>query len=146
MNFDELIVCSRCGSDACYKQEVTKDVSIEMCYGCGFQSNSVMKNGSDFFNEQLEVLPEIYKILMDEEEETGKVWVPTTVNIKEKGMIFAMGTDRNNWSWAAAKAIPTPLEELEKHKGEKFKTDMSNVKHFNERDFMDALSYIEVIP
>ena len=138
MNFDELTVCSRCGSDACYKQEVTKDISIEMCYGCGFQSNSLMRKGSEFFNEQWELLPELYKVLMDEEEETGKVWMPSTINIKEKGMVFADGTARNNWRWAGVKSIP------DEEKG--FKTDMSTIKHFNERDFMDALSYIGVLP
>ena len=75
MNFDELKECTRCNSNACYKQEVTKDISIELCYGCGFQSNSIMVKGSDFFNEQLELLPELYKILMDEEEDTGKITI-----------------------------------------------------------------------
>lgn len=138
MNFDELKECTRCGSDACYKQEVTKDISIEMCYGCGFQSNSLMEKGSEFFNEQWELLPELYKVLMDEEEETGKIWMPSTINLKEKGMVFADGNSRNNWRWAGVKAIP------DKEKG--FKTDMSTIKHFNERDFIEALSYIGVLP
>jgi len=136
MNFDELKECTRCGSDACYRQEVTKDISIEMCYGCGFQSNSLMKKGTDFFKEQFDVLPELYKELMDEEEETGKIWMPSTINIKEQGMVFADGTGRDNWKWAAVKSI------LDKEKG--FKTDMSTIKHFEERDFIEALSYIEV--
>ena len=138
MNFDELIVCTRCGSDACYKQEVTKDISIELCYGCGFQSNSLMKKGTEFFNEQFELLPEIYKALMDEEEETGKIWMPTTINIKDKGMVFAKGSGRNNWNWAAVKSIPDDEKE--------FKTDISTLKNFKERDFIEALSYIEVLP
>ena len=74
MKYDDLKECTRCGSDACYIQEVTKDISIELCYGCGFQSNSVIKKDNTFFNEQLETLPELYKELMDEEEETGKIW------------------------------------------------------------------------
>jgi hypothetical protein len=41
MAYDNLIECTRCGSDACYIQEVTKDIKIELCYGCGFQSNSL---------------------------------------------------------------------------------------------------------
>ncbi len=138
MNFDEFIECTRCGSDACYKQEVTKDISIELCYGCGFQSNSLMKKGSDFFNEQFELLPELYKVLMDEEEETGKIWMPTTINIKEKGMVFANGSNRNEWKWAGVKSFP------DKEKG--YKTDMSTIKHFEERDFIEALSYIGVLP
>lgn len=137
MEFDELKECTRCGSDACYSQEVTKEISIELCYGCGFQSNSLMKKGSEFFNEQFELLPEIYKVLMDEEE-NGKIWMPTHINIKDKGSVFANGSDRKNWKWAGVKAIK------DKEKG--YKTDMSTVKYFEERDFMEALSYIEVIP
>ncbi len=146
MNFDELIECTRCGSDACYKQEVTKDISIELCYGCGFQSNSLMKKGDDFFNEQFEIVPELYKELMDEEEETGKIWMPTTINVEDKGMVFANGSGRNSWKWAAVKAIPV-LEELqESYKGAKYRADMTTLKEFGKRDFMDGLSYIGVLP
>ena len=146
MNFDELKECSRCGSDALYKQEVTKDRSIELCYGCGFQSNSIMTKGSEFFTEQWEILPEIYKVLMDEEEDTGKIWMPTTINVEDKGMVFAKGHSRLKWEWAAVKSFPIKEEEKEKYQNKKFKTDMSTIKYFKERDFMDALSYINIIP
>ena len=138
MNFDQLKECSRCGSDACYSQEVNEEIKLELCYGCGFQSNSIMTLGSQFLKEQMEILPELYKELLDEEEDTGKIWMPTTVNIEDKGMIFANGSGRDNWWWSAAKAV----------KGEdgKYKTNMSEVKHFKERDFMEALSYINVLP
>ena len=97
-----------------------------------------MTLGSQFLKEQMEILPELYKELLDEEEDTGKIWMPTTVNIEDKGMIFANGSGRDNWWWSAAKAV----------KGEdgKYKTNMSEVKHFKERDFMEALSYINVLP
>ena len=146
MKHDSLKECTRCGSDACYSQEVTKDINIEMCYGCGFQSNSIIKKGNDFFNQQFENLPELYKELMDEEEETGKVWMPTIINLKDKGMVFADGTGRDNWRWAAVKSIPVLEEELEKYKGEKHRADMSTIKHFEERGFIEALSYIGVLP
>ena len=145
MNFDELKECTRCGSDACYKQEVSKDISLELCYGCGFQHNSIMVKDSDFFKEQMEILPEIYKVLMDEDENT-KIWMPTTINIKDKGMVFASGKSRDEWGWSAVKAIQIPEEDQEKYKGEKYKADMSTISHFKERDFMEALSYIGVIP
>ena len=145
MNFDELKECSRCGSDACYSQEVTKDITIELCYGCGFQSNSLMTKGSQFFNEQWELLPELYKALMDEEED-GKIWMPTTINVKDKGMVFANGSGRDNWVWSGVKSVEVQEEEKEKYKGEKYRTDMATIKHFKERDFMEALSYIGVLP
>ena len=146
MKHDSLKECTRCSSDACYTQEVTKDINIEMCYGCGFQSNSVIKKGNDFFNQQFENLPELYKELMDEEEETGKIWMPTIINLKDKGMVFADGSGRDNWRWAAVKAVEIPKEEQEKYKGEKHKADMSTIKHFIEREFIEALSYIGVLP
>lgn len=146
MNFDELKICTRCGSNACYAQEVTKDISIELCYGCGFQSNSVMKRDSEFLEEQMEVFPELYKELLDEEEETGKIWMPSTINVEGKGMVFADGSGRMNWKWAGVKAVPITDETDEKFKNKKFKPDMSTLKHFNEGDFMDALSYINVLP
>lgn len=146
MNFDNLTTCSRCGSDAAYIQEVTKDITIEMCFGCGYVSNSLMKKGTEFFNEQFELLPELYKVLMDEEEETGKIWMPSTINVEDKGMVFADGTGRDNWRWAGVQAIPVSEDEMEKYKGKKYRADMSTIKHFEERDFMEALSYIGVLP
>jgi hypothetical protein len=146
MNFDTLKECSRCGSDACYSQEINKEISIELCYGCGFQSNSVMVSGSEFLIEQMGLLPELHKELMDEEEDTGKIWMPTTINLEDKGMVFADGSSRNNWRWAGVKTVPIKDEEKEKYKNKKFKPDMSTIKHFEERDFMEALSYIGVLP
>ena len=146
MNYDELKECSRCGSDACYSQEINKDITIELCYGCGFQSNSIMTKGSQFLNEQMELLPELYKELIDEEEDTGKIWIPSTINVKEKGMVFASGTGRYSWQWGAAKSIPVLEEDKEKYNNEDFRADFSSIKYFDERNFMDALSYIGVIP
>lgn len=145
MAYDNLIECTRCGSDACYVSEVTKDLKIELCYGCGFQSNSVMTVDSQFLNEQLELLPDIYKALIGEEE-SGKVWMPSFHNVEGKGMVFADGSNPENWKWGAVKHVKVLKEEKEKYKNAKYRADMSTIKHFEERDFMDALSYIEVIP
>lgn len=146
MKFDNLIECTRCGGDACYIQEVNAEIKLEFCYGCGFQSNSLMKPGSEFLKEQMEVLPELYKALMDEEEDTGKIWMPTTINIEDKGLIFANGSGRDNWFWSAAKAVPVKEDEKEKYKGAKWRADMSTIKNFHERDFIEALSYIKILP
>lgn len=145
MNFDELKECTRCGSDACYSQEVNEEITLELCYGCGFQSNSIMYSGSEMFDEQMQILPDLYKALMDEEE-SGKLWMPSFVNVEDKGMVFVDGTGRDNWRWGAAKVVEVSEDEKEKYKNSKYRVDMSTVKHFKERDYMDALSYIEVIP
>ena len=37
---DNLTICGRCGSNACYVQEITKEIHTHFCYGCGFQTNT----------------------------------------------------------------------------------------------------------
>lgn len=145
---DNLTICDRCGSDACYVQEVNHEIKNYMCYGCGFVTNSLMKKGEQFFEEQFEILPELYKELMGEDENTGLIWMPNTINLPNKGMVFADGKNGSNWAWAAVKAIPMPEDEKEKFKEKgkdyKFKMDMENIKHYPESDFMEALEYIGV--
>jgi len=147
MKYDELVECGRCGGNACYVQEVTKDVKIEQCFGCGFLTNSLMKRDTPFFFAQMQELPNLYKDLMVEDESTGKIWMPTLINIKDKGMVFADGTSKDSWAWAGVKAvkIKTAKDKI-KYKGAKWRADMTTIKHFSEKDYMDALSYIGVIP
>lgn len=146
---DNLTTCERCDSDACYVQEVNEQVKLYFCYGCGFQANTAMKRDSEFLQQQMETLPELYKELMGEDE-NGTIWMPSVVNIPDKGMVFADGPNGQQWQWAAVKATLMSEEEKtkfkEKGKEYDYKMDMSTIKHFSERDFMDALSYIGVLP
>jgi|TARA_R100001163_G_scaffold44355_1_gene33481 hypothetical protein len=147
---DDLKVCDRCGSDACYVQEVNEEITNYQCYGCGFISNTLLKKGSRFFEEQLELLPNLYKELMGEDE-SGKIWMPSTVNQPEKGMIFANGKSIDNWKWAAVLAVPVKEEEKEKYpipnkEGEyyEWRMDMDTMKEFDEKDYIEALDYIGI--
>ena len=149
---DKLTICDRCGSDACYVQEVNEKIKNYQCYGCGFISNSVMKKDSSFLEEQIELLPNLYKELMGEDED-GKIWMPTTINLPDKGMVFANGISSLDWKWGAVKAVKISKENRKKYpnpnkKGEYYKhrMDMKTLKEFNENDFMEALSYIGVLP
>ena len=79
--------------------------------------------------------------------------MPTTVNVSEKGMIFANGSSKEDWGWAAVKAVLVTEEEKEKYplpgkEGQyyEWRMDMTTLKEFNERDFMEALTYINVLP
>jgi len=154
MEYDEIIVCPKSGGDLCYKMEINNDITNYFSLSCGFWTNTLMTPGSDFYEEQLASLPELYKDLSWEDPKTGLLWLPNTVNQPELGMVFANGNDKNNWSWAAVKAIE--VKETEKLKfpipgksGEYYKhrMDMENLKSFDpERGYMDALSYIGVLP
>ena len=154
MKYDEIINCPKSGGDLCYKMEINENITNYFSLSCGFWTNTLMVSGSDFYEEQLLSLPELYKDLSWTDPKTGLVWVPNTVNEPELGMVFANGTDKNNWSWSAVKAIE--VEEKEKIKypipgksGEYYKhrMDMENLKSFEpERGYIDALSYIGVLP
>ena len=68
-------------------------------------------------------------------------------------MVFANGSKANNWKWAAVKAIEVKEEEKQKYpipnkkdQYYKHRMDMTTMKMFSERDFMEALSYIGVLP
>ena len=152
MNFDELTICPRCGGDANYVDEVNENISTQFCFSCGFQTNSLMKEGEAFYEEQLSILPELYKDLLFTDEE-GKIWMPTTINVPTQGMVFANGSSKEQWNWAAVKAVPVKEEEKEKYpipgkQGEYYerRMDMTTLEGFPEREFMEALSYIGVLP
>jgi ribosomal protein L37E len=149
---NSLINCDRCGSDACMVDEVNQDIKTYMCFGCGFQSNSLMREGEEFYETQLQSLPEIYKDLITEDK-SGKRWIPSTINVPDKGMIFANGPSVDDWNWSAVKSVRLTEEDkkkdpvLSKNANKyDYKMDMSTIKHFAERDFIDALSYIGIIP
>ena len=147
MNFDQMTICTRCGSDAAYMQEINKDVTVEFCFGCGHQTNSLMRRDSLFLEEQMETLPNLYKELLVEDEE-GKIWMPSFIHDPEVGMVFADGVSKNDWQWAATISKEIPEEEREKYpipnapgKYYSKKADMENIKRFGEREFMEALEY-----
>ena len=149
---DNLIVCTRCGSDACYVEEVNQDIKTYFCYGCGFQTNSLMKEGETFYEEQVFILPELYKDLFSKDK-NELVWMPSMVNIPDKGMIFANGPSKEDWGWAAVKAIKVTEEEKTRYPipGKKdqyyeFRMAMDTLQMFPESDYMEALSYIGILP
>ena len=68
-------------------------------------------------------------------------------------MIFANGATTKNWKWAAVKAVKVKEEEKKKYpmpnkKDEfyEYRMDMTTMEMFEEKDFMDALSYVGILP
>ncbi len=144
MNKDNLGICPRCGSDACYENNLGADYKVYMCYGCGFTTNTLMTEDSEFLEEQLEVLPEVYKDLVYVDDE-GLNWIPSTISLPEKGMIFVNGTSIDKWNWSSVPAKELTEEELPNFpEGSTHKMDMKKVKHFDERDFIEAMDYIDM--
>jgi hypothetical protein len=150
---DKIINCPKSGGDLCYETQVTPEITNWMSLSCGFWTNSLMTEGSEFYDTQMEMLPELYKELAWKDEATGLIWLPQTINEPKQGMVFANGNDTSNWKWAAVKAVPVTEEEKFKYpipkqpgKFYEYRMDMNTLKHFEERDFIDALSYIGLLP
>jgi len=111
-----------------------------------------MKEGNEFYEQQLSVLPELYKdvIFKDKNE---LMWMPTTINLPQQGMVFYNGSTKENAKWSAVKAVKVAEEEKEKYpvKGKKgefyeYRMDMSTIMNYEMKEFMEALSYIGVLP
>jgi hypothetical protein len=111
-----------------------------------------MKEGNEFYEKQLSVLPELYKdvIFKDKNE---LIWMPTTINLPQQGMVFYNGTSKENVKWSAVKAVKVTEEEKEKYpiKGKpgefyEWKMDMSTIQSYETKEFMEALSFIGVLP
>jgi hypothetical protein len=153
MQHEEIINCPKSGGDLCYKVQVAPEIYNYMSLSCGFWTNSFMTEDHEFYMQQMETLPELYKDLAWKDPQTGLIWLPNTINNPEQGMIFANGSGISNWKWAAVKALKIPKKEQKNHPipgkpGEfmKFKMDMKNMHLFEERDYIEALSYIGILP
>lgn len=142
---DNLTICKRCGGDACYTQQVTPQINTYWCYGCGYVSNDLMKEGQEYFNEQVSNLPDLYLDLLFKDSEE-RYWMPSTINIQDKGMVFAQGTSPIEWKWTAVKAVERTAEDKKKNpkNKSKWKMDMTNQVFFEEKNYMDALESIGI--
>lgn len=134
------------GSNACYEQKINseegEEITTWMCFGSGFTTSTLMTEGSKTMTDLLETAPELYKDLLHTDKE-GKIWVPATITLPEKGMVFLDGDSKDNWVWSAVKALPIPKEELNKYpEGQTYRMDMKNAKSYKQKDFMDALEDI----
>jgi len=134
-----------CGSNACYEQLIEdngQEVKTWLCFGSGFTTSTLMTEGSKTLTDLMETAPELHKDLLHKDKE-GRIWLPATITLPAKGMVFLDGTSKEDWKWSAVKAVEIPKEDLEKYpEGQTHKMDMPNGKKFEKKDFMDALEYI----
>ena len=141
---DTLTVCKRCSGNACYEQHIDEATKTWLCMACGFTTSTVMQDNGAIVKTAVESSPELYKDLKFVDD-TNLAWLPATITIPEKGMVFLDGTTAKEWTWAGVRAIKLTQEELDSKKyteGHNFKMDMQNLKQLGQRDFMDALEYI----
>ena len=100
-----------------------------------------MTEGSEIVKQALESSPELYKDLLHKDV-SGLTWLPATITLPEKGMVFIDGTAKDSWRWAAVKAIRLQQGDTKVSEEQTHKMDMRNVKHFEQKDFMDSCEHI----
>ena len=141
---DKLTICPLCGCDGCYVTPINETKNNYFCWGCGFQTNDLMKEGEFDFEAYEETLPELYKDIKGKDDE-NRVWYPVSINLSDKGTVFLNGTDVSNVHWSAIKVIPLTEEEKQepKYKGLTYKSDAKSLQHFGD-DFIEACDYIGI--
>jgi hypothetical protein len=149
MNKEQMITCPKSGGNACIVTENVNGIKTYFSFSCGYQTNDLMKEGEAFYEEQMELLPELYKDLLWKDPETNLMWIPSMINIPTKGMIFANGSSISDWGWSSVKAKKVSEEEKTKYpipntKNQYYswRMDMETLKTFPEREFLEALDYI----
>ena len=147
LNQDQLVE-GPFGSNACYEQtfeQQGQQIKTWLCFGSGFTTSTLMTEGSKVVNDLLETSPELYKDLLHIDKDK-RVWAPATITLPEKGMVFLDGSSKEQWQWAAVRAVPITEEDRKVKQfpsDQTHKMDMKNLKHFAQNNFMDALEYID---
>jgi hypothetical protein len=122
---ESFTVCPRCEGNACH--EISNDkLTVWSCFGCGFTSNSTLTE--DKLEEVESVIPQLYKDLKFKDDK-GYYWYPNSVMLEDKSLVFADGKTSKEWKWAGVQSKDG-------------KADMTTVKYFEEKEFMEALDYI----
>jgi hypothetical protein len=122
---ESFIVCPRCEGNACH--EVSNDkLTVWSCFGCGFTSNSTLTE--DKLEEVESVIPQLYKDLRFKDNK-NYYWYPNSIMLEDKSLVFADGKSPEEWKWAGVQS-------------KEGKADMTTVKYFEEKEFMEALDYI----
>ena len=132
------------GGDLCYKVQNTPEITTYMSLSSGFWTNSLMKEGEEFFEQQMSQVPELYRDLAWKDPQTELIWIPQYVNVEDKGTVFPMGKNSTSWGWAAAKVREATEEEIKKDKltKSKYRTDMNTMEIFPIEGYVMALEYI----
>ena len=122
-----------------------EDAQVMQCINCGY-TTSTKFTGTKETNEEFKKLGEDMKNWA--KEENGYIWIPTVMALPI-GILYPINV-KKKMKWAFAPMIEIPEEDRKNYpipskKGEyyEYKMDSSTLKQFKERDFMEALDYIE---
>ena len=137
------ITCPACKSKNCF-ESIDKDITSYLCLRCGYTSNSLLKENSESLIKILETTPQLAKDLQVFDFTRELYWIPTVINMGDRGIIYPEGT-ANNWKWKYAKVVDVPKESQKKYPipgkdDEYYKTmlDVENAEEFKSTEFLKA--------
>ena len=107
-------------------------------------SNSKFKYGSDELLSSLEASPKLIIELQIADWERDIVWIPSVLNMGEKGIIFPEGT-YEDWSWKYAKVVDIPEEDREKYNGEEKRLDVESANIYGQHEFLKACKDMGIV-
>jgi hypothetical protein len=123
-----------------------------LCVQCGYMSLSLYKPGSDILKNMLDKSADIVGELQLEDKERDMVWLPSVLNMGEKGIIYPEGKDKSEWCWKFA-GIKKLNEEEQKdypipNQDGKFYTqilDVKSAKTYDKLDFFSACQDMGIV-
>ena len=147
------IICPSCGSYRCFESYTEpKTEESYLCIQCGYMSHSKYLENSDILNQQLDKSADLIGRVKKYDEERGIMWLPSVLNMGDRGIIYPEGTDTNDWYWKYAKTKTLTEEEQKDYPvpdkpGEFYKSilDVKNAKTYDRLDFMSACKDMGII-
>ena len=147
------IICPNCGSYRCF-ESYTEPKSEEsyLCIQCGYMSHSKYLENSDVLNQQLDKSADIIGKLKKFDDKRKIVWLPSVLNMGDRGIIYPEGTDINDWYWKYAKTKQLKEEERKDYPipgkdGEFYKAilDVKEAKTYDKLDFISACKDMGIV-
>ena len=137
------IECPVCKSKNCF-ESIDKDITSYLCLRCGYTSNSLLKQDSESLDKLMKTTPQIVKDLQVYDFIREIYWLPTVINMGDRGIIYPEGTT-NNWKWKYAKVIDVPKASQKAYpipdKDDEYYTtmlDVENAEEFKSTEFLKA--------
>ena len=147
----EKVTCPHCGGSNCFIEEY-EDVESHLCMDCGYTTTSLNIEGSVQMVDWESALPELVKVIKWVDPQTKLIWLPSTLNVPQKGIVFPDGITAQDWKWRSAPVVSVSKEEQKKYPipgkpGEFYKTkiDFSKSQLFDQSEFQNACKHIGLI-
>ena len=137
------INCPICKSKNCF-ESIDKDVTSYLCLSCGYTSNSLLKQDSDSMDEIMKTTPQLVKDLQIYDFTRELYWIPTVINMGDRGIIYPEGTT-DSWKWKYAKVVDVPEDERDQYEGHDKRLDLENPQKFGQFEFTNACMAMGII-